>query len=112
MTTENERPDPSIPGAPAGAPGAAPRPSLEERAEGLAREAEAAATRLAASPAARATGDLVARAWGLVLLLAGVWLLARFTLHVAVPDVAWDEVWPVAIVLLGVLILLRAGRRA
>jgi fatty acid desaturase len=112
MTTENERPDPSIPAAPAEAPAGVPRPSLEERAEGLAREAEAAAARLAASPTARATGDLAARVWGLVLLLAGLWLLARFTLHLAVPDIVWEEVWPAAIILLGLLVLLRAGRRA
>jgi hypothetical protein len=131
MTASNERPDlppadqaegtappepPPVGTAPlpvgaAPAPPAAP-PSFEARAQAFGREAEAAATRLAANPDVRAAGDLAARAWGLVLLAVGSWFFARVTLHLPMPDIAWETVWPASLIVLGLFVLVRAGRRS
>ena len=73
---------------------------------------EAAATRLASNPEVRAAGDVAARLWGLVLLAIGLWFLARVTLRVPVPDVAWGELWPVVLIGLGLIVIVSAGRRA
>lgn len=129
MTTSNERPDlPPPDDAGAGwlpaplraapspsplAPAVAPPPlSLEARAQAFGRETEAAAARLAAHPDLRAVGDIAGRVWGLVLLGVGLWFLARVTLHLPLPDIALETVWPAALILLGLLVIIRAARRS
>lgn len=123
MTPPNERPDlPSDEPAPTLArPGpAAPRFNLEEqaqalgqRAESLGREAEVAVARLGANPAVRETVDVAGRAWGLVLLAVGAWFFADVTLKMDLPGVAWRDLWPVVLIVLGGLVVLRGlARRA
>ena len=134
MTTPTERPDlppdqpaqsrSPAPGAPAAqsaspAPGADLRASLEggarafdERAQALGREAEQAVARLGANPAVRATADLAGRLWGLVLLGFGIWFLLDVTLRMDLPPVAWDQLWPLILIVLGGFVVLRGmGRR-
>ncbi len=82
------------------------------RAEQLGHEAEAAAQRLAANPDVRAAGDVAARAWGLVLLAIGVWFFLRVTLDLPVPGIAWAELWPILLIGLGLLVIVRGRRRA
>ncbi|HSO30788.1 MAG TPA: DUF5668 domain-containing protein [Candidatus Sulfomarinibacteraceae bacterium] len=123
MTTPTERPDlppdQPVPSAPP-APGADLRTSLEggarvldERAHELGREAEAAVSRLGANPALRETADLAGRLWGLVLLGFGIWFLLDVTLRMDLPPIAWGQLWPVVLIVLGVLIVVRGmARRA
>lgn len=120
MSEPNEHPGlpPSQPEAPPAAP--APAFDLEaraeafgQRAESLGHEAEAAVTRLGQNPAVRETFDLAGRLWGLVVLGFGLWFFADVTLRMDLPAVAWDDLWPVALILLGGLVVLRGvARRA
>ena len=118
MTTPIERPD-LPPTQPEAAP-AAPAPRLDfegraealgHRAEGLGREAEAAVARLGQNPAVRETFDFAGRLWGLVLLAFGIWFFADVTLRLDLPAVAWDDLWPVALILLGGLVVARGIAR-
>jgi hypothetical protein len=118
MTTPDERPDlpPDQPDAAPAAP--APRFDIEgraeafgQRAEALGHEAEAAVARLGANPAVRETFDLAGRLWGLVLLAFGLWFFADVTLRMDLPAVAWEDLWPLALILLGGLVVLRGVAR-
>ncbi len=118
MTTPNERPD--LPTDQPAAPPSASPPRLDfeeraqafgQRAEALGHEAETAVARLGANPAVRDTFDLAARLWGVVLLALGVWFFADVTLRVDMPRVAWNDVWPVALIVIGGLVVIRGMAR-
>ena len=68
-------------------------------------------TRLGANPVVRETFDFVGRLWGLVLLAFGLWFFADVTLRMDLPAIAWDDLWPVALILLGGLVVLRGVAR-
>jgi len=108
-----------------GTPNPAPKPSFEQRMEGFGRDveaagerigkqAEAAGKRLAADPAVAGAALVLTRTWGLVILAVGLWFFADVTLGLDMPTVPWSDVWPLALILLGVVILARgmARRRA
>jgi hypothetical protein len=82
--------------------------------EKLGHEAEAAAQRWSKDPSVVAAGDTAARVWGLLVLAVGVWFFADITLGMDVPAIAWRDVWPVALIVLGLAVLVRgmASRRA
>ena len=81
--------------------------------EKLGHEAEAAAQRWSKDPAVVAAGDTAARVWGLLVLAVGVWFFADITLGMDMPAIAWRDVWPVALIVLGLAVLVRgmASRR-
>jgi hypothetical protein len=106
-------------------PGAEPpsRPTFEQRMEGFGRdveaagerfgrEAEAAGQRLANDPSARRAGDAAARIWGLIVLAAGLWFLFDVTLGMDMPSVPWADVWPLGLILLGGVIVMRGMSRS
>jgi hypothetical protein len=105
-------------------PSPAPTPTFEQRMEGfgrdvgaagerLGREAEAAGQRLASDPGVRAAADTAARVWGLIVLAFGLWFLADYTFGMDMPAVPWGDVWPLGLILLGALIVVRGmGRRS
>ncbi len=116
MTTPDERPPETAPNTPRSTT------TFEERAESLGREAEAAADRFgreaeaaadrfASYPAVRSAGSAAVRIWGLVLLATGLWLFASITLHVTLPNVAWDDAWPLILIALGLLVVFGSSRR-
>jgi len=136
MTTPDERPDlppaqeagaqvpPATPATPGMAPGTTPPPgadlrttledsarAFDQRAQALGREAEAAVNRLGANPAVRDTVDVAGRIWGLVLLAFGLWFFADVTLRWNLPSVAWDQLWPVILIVLGGLVVVRGMAR-
>jgi hypothetical protein len=131
MTTPEERPDiPPVPPPPVDTPPtwvgpqplSSPPPSagqtLEaraqafgERAEGLGREAEAAAMRFGANPAVRQTADAAGRVWGLVLIAFGLWFFADVTLRLNMPTVAWRDLWPLALIVVGAIVVTRGMTR-
>ena len=134
MTSPNERPDiPPLPPAgpgPADAPPAQPAPAapaatgadlrttledgartLDQRAQALGREAEAAARRWGENPAVKETADLAGRLWGLVLLGFGLWFFADVTLKLDLPSLRWGELWPVVLIVLGAFVVLRGLAR-
>ena len=134
MTTPNERPDipplpPAAPG-PADLPPAQPAPAspaatgtdlktafedgaraLDQRAQALGHEAEAAARRWGENPAVKETADLAGRLWGLVLLGFGLWFFADVTLKLDLPSVRWSELWPVILIVIGGFVVLRGLAR-
>lgn len=101
----------------------APRPTFEQRVEGfgrdvgaagerLGRQAEAAGQRLANDPTMQRAGDTAARVWGLIVLAVGVWFLADVTIGMDMPNVPWSDIWPLGLILIGLLIVFRGmGRR-
>ncbi len=60
---------------------------------------------------AMAAADAAGRIWGLVLLVAGLWLAARITLKLDVPMIPWGDLWPLLLIALGGLVILGAWRR-
>jgi hypothetical protein len=100
-----------------------PKPTFEQRVEGfgrdvgaagerLGKEAEAAGQRLAKDPSVVAAADTAARIWGLIVLAAGLWFLADVTIGLDMPNVPWGDVWPLGLILIGLLIVVRGmGRR-
>ncbi len=55
-------------------------------------------------------GDTGAAILGVILILVGGYFLAR-ELGISLPPVNWDLVWPVIILVVGVILVLRAWRR-
>lgn len=81
--------------------------------EKLGHEAEAAAQRWSKDPSIVAAGDAAARVWGLLVLAVGVWFFADITLGMDMPAIAWRDIWPAALIVLGLAVLVRgmASRR-
>ena len=49
---------------------------------------------------------------GLVVLAVGLWFLADVTIGLDMPNVPWSDVWPLGLILIGGLIVVRGmGRR-
>ncbi len=51
------------------------------------------------------------RVWGAVVLAVGLWLFATITLHLDLPDVPVRDLWPLAIILIGAVMLFGSRRR-
>jgi hypothetical protein len=116
---------PSAAASPGAEPTAEPtarQPSFEERmdafgrrageaGERFGREAEAAANRWARDPAVVGATDAAARIWGLLVLAVGLWFLADVTLGFDMPEVAWRDLWPVALIAIGLAVVLRGVAR-
>ena len=84
---------------------------IDEKAQALGREAEAAANRLATNPAVQDAADAASRIWGLVLLVVGLWFMAAITLRLDLPSVAWSDFWPLILIAFGALIVVRGLAR-
>jgi cell wall-active antibiotic response 4TMS protein YvqF len=117
-------PSPDAPGAPnaAPAPGAERPPTFEERMERFGREAgeagerfgkraEAAANRWSHEPGVVHAADTAGRIWGLILLAVGLWFFADVTLGYDMPSIAWRDLWPIALIGIGLLVLVRGASR-
>ena len=120
MTTE--QPTDPIPeqaggSAPPPPPGPAPRTfeqrvddfgkRAEQAGERLGREAEAAAERWKKDPAIAGAADTATRVWGLIVLAIGLWFFADFTLGLDMPSIAWRDIWPLGLIVLGLAVLIR-----
>ena len=122
MTTEqptNPSPDePAALGAPAPPPPPVEPRTFEQRVdnfgkrageagERLGREAEAAAERWKKDPAIAGAADSATRVWGLLVLAVGLWFFADYTLGVDMPVIAWRDLWPLGLIVLGLAVLIR-----
>lgn len=107
---------------PAAAPEPAPRPTFEQRMESFGeevgaagerfgRQAEAFGERMAKDPAMSRAADAAARVWGLIILGVGAWFLVDVTLGYDMPSVPWGDVWPVGLILIGLVVVLRGMSR-
>jgi len=88
-----------------------PTPPWHDRVETFGQEVEAAANRLTKDPRVQEPVDLVARAWGGIVLLIGLWFLADVTLRLDLPSLDWATLWPVGLILLGGLVVLGGAVR-
>jgi len=85
--------------------------AFDQRAQALGREAEAAVARLGENPAVRETADLATRLWGLVVLAIGLWFFADITLKLDLPAMAWGDLWPLILIIVGGFVILRGVAR-
>jgi hypothetical protein len=100
-----------------------PKPSFEQRVdsfgremgaarERIGREAEAFGQRMAKDPDMRRAGDTAARIWGLIVLAIGAWFLVDVTLGYDMPTIPWGDVWPIGLIVIGLIVVVRGmGRR-
>ncbi|HKG57770.1 MAG TPA: DUF5668 domain-containing protein [Candidatus Limnocylindrales bacterium] len=58
----------------------------------------------------RSGWDSVALFWGVVFVAVGLWFFATETLGIELPRVRWDAIWPVLLIVLGLIVVAR-GRR-
>lgn len=123
-------PEPTLDQAPAATPEptpeqaaeATPQPPLEEtfeqrmedfgrRAEAAGerwgRQAEATGERWSKDPAVVGAADTAGRVWGVLVLAIGLWFLADVTLGMDMPAIAWRDLWPVALIAVGLAVVLR-----
>ena len=124
-TNASDAPDPATqPTPPPPPPPAQPR-TFEQRMEDFGhraeaagekfgKEAEAAARRWSKDPTVVGAADTATRVWGLLVLAVGAWFFADITLGMEMPAISWRDVWPVALIALGLAVLVRgmASRRA
>jgi cell wall-active antibiotic response 4TMS protein YvqF len=97
-------------------------PTFEERMERFGKEAgqagerfgkraEQAANRWSRDPGVVQVADTAGRVWGLIVLALGLWFFADVTLGFDMPQVAWRDLWPVALIGIGLLVLARGMTR-
>ncbi len=55
--------------------------------------------------------DVGALVLGAILLLVGGYYLLRNTLKIDIPELDWDMIWPLAIIVLGVVVIYGAWTR-
>jgi cell wall-active antibiotic response 4TMS protein YvqF len=61
-------------------------------------------------PRRRRGWDTVAFFWGAVFVAVGLWFFATETLGLELPRIRWDSVWPVLLIALGLVVILRGMR--
>jgi hypothetical protein len=110
-------PDPAAP-----APAPTPKPTFEQRMESFGREAgeagerigrkaEEFGDRLSKDPGISRAADTAARVWGLIILAVGAWFLVDVTLGYDMPSIPWGDVWPIGLIIIGLLVVLRGMSR-
>jgi hypothetical protein len=123
MTDQPTEPpaDPTAPGAEA-PPQSDHAPTFEERMERFGKEAgeagerfgrraEEAANRWSRDPGVVRAADTAGRVWGLLLLAVGLWFFADVTLGYDMPGIAWRDLWPIALIGIGLLVVVRGMTR-
>lgn len=79
--------------------------------ERLGHEAQAVGERLQRDPGLVGAANWASRAWGLIVLAIGLWFFADVTLGFDMPSLAWRQLWPLVLVVLGLAIVLRGLAR-
>jgi hypothetical protein len=99
-----------------------PAPTFEERmerfgdearqaGERFGRQAEAAGARWSKEPGVARAADTAGRIWGLIVLGIGLWFFADITLGYDMPSVAWRDLWPIALIGIGLVVVIRGMTR-
>jgi hypothetical protein len=121
-TTPGAEPQP-VPADPdASDPDRSPPATFEERMNGFGREAaeagerigrraEDAANRWSRDAGAMRAASTATRIWGLILLAIGLWFFADVTLGYDMPRIAWRDLWPLALIGIGLLVVARGMTR-
>ncbi|HTK44303.1 MAG TPA: hypothetical protein VL749_02975 [Patescibacteria group bacterium] len=82
-----------------------------EAGERFGKRAEEAANRWSKDPGMVRAADTAGRIWGLLVLAVGVWFFADVTLGYDMPSVAWSDLWPIALIGIGLLVVVRGMTR-
>lgn len=82
-----------------------------EAGERFGRRAEEAANRWSRDPGVVRAADTAGRIWGVILLAAGLWFFADVTLGYDMPGIAWRDLWPIALIGIGLLVVFRGMTR-
>jgi len=56
-------------------------------------------------------GRSAALVFGVIILLVGLWFFATHTLGLDLPRLDWDQLWPIALIVVGGWIVLNAMRQ-
>jgi hypothetical protein len=99
-----------------------PTQTFEERMERFGEEArqagerfgqraEAAGERWSKEPSVARAADTAGRIWGLIVLGIGLWFFADITLGYDMPSVAWRDLWPLGLIGIGLLVVIRGMSR-
>ncbi|NJD27309.1 MAG: hypothetical protein FIA92_03325 [Chloroflexi bacterium] len=75
--------------------------------ERLGREAEAAAQRWSQDPNVSGAFSAAGVAFGLIVLAIGAWFFADVTLGMSLPSIPWRDLWPLALILIGLAVVFR-----
>ena len=94
-------------------PEAAPArpPTFEERMERFGEEARQAGERWSKEPGVVRATDTAGRIWGLIVLAIGLWFFADVTLGYDMPSIAWRDLWPIVLIAIGLVVVLRGMTR-
>ncbi len=122
MTSEQRDPNTDTAEPAAAEPAAPSQPTFEQRmerfgqeagaaGERFGRQAEAAADRWSRDPAVSGAFSAAGVAFGLILLALGLWFLADITLGMNLPRVPWGDLWPLALILIGLVVAARGMTR-
>lgn len=84
---------------------------LGSRGQQLGREAQAAGERWSRDPGVVRVADTASRFWGLLLLLVGLWFAAEVTFGYSLPNLPWGQLWPIVLIALGLLVIVRGMSR-
>lgn len=87
-----------------------PNTSLDDPAEG-APPAPSATPHASWRPPRQRDSNLASIVVGLILVGIGVWYFAEQTLGIRMPRIAWRDVWPLLLILLGVVVIVRSLSR-
>ncbi|HYN70448.1 MAG TPA: DUF5668 domain-containing protein, partial [Candidatus Eisenbacteria bacterium] len=85
--------------------------TAETTGERIEREAEAPGERLRRNPGIAGAADSASRAWGVIVLAVGLWFFADVTLGLTMPGLAWRELWPLALIVIGLFVVVRGLAR-
>ena len=79
--------------------------------ERFGKRAEDAAHRWSKDAGVVRAADTAGRIWGLIVLAVGLWFLADVTLGYDMPSIAWRDLWPIALIGIGLLVVVRGMTR-
>ena len=82
-----------------------------EAGERWGRRAEAAGERWSKDPGVARAADTAGRIWGLIVLAIGLWFFADVTLGYDMPSIAWRDLWPIVLIAIGLVVVLRGMTR-
>jgi hypothetical protein len=79
--------------------------------EQLGRKAEAASERWSKDPGVVRASEGASRIWGVIVLAIGLWFFADVTLGYDMPSIAWRDLWPLALIGVGLFVVIRGMTR-
>jgi hypothetical protein len=101
----------AAPATPEPAPAPAPAPTFEGRMDRFGEEARQAGERWSKAPGVVRAADTAGRIWGLIVLAIGLWFFADVTLGYDMPSIAWRDLWPIVLIAIGLLVVVRGMTR-